>query len=91
MIFLVYDLPACYKKAEILPLASALVVHLRSQFNHAFALLVSMPRLKQWWSLAWKSRAVARGPPLDFARYRDPQKRYATYVPQIFVAHFCLL
>ena len=28
----------------------------------------------QWWSLAWASRAVARGPPLDFVRYRTPKK-----------------
>ena len=41
---LVHNLPACNKKAEILPLASALVAHLRSQFNHVFALLVSTPR-----------------------------------------------
>ena len=30
----------------MLPLATALVVHLRSQFNHVFALLVSMLHFK---------------------------------------------
>ena len=47
----------------------------------------------QWWSLAWASRAVARGPPLDFTRYRAPPKkiRSVTYVPQIFVAHLRVL
>ena len=44
--FLFYDLPACNKKAEILSLAIALKDHLRSQFNHVFALLIPMPRFK---------------------------------------------
>ena len=37
------DLPACKKKAEILPLATALIARLRSQFNHVFTLLIVMP------------------------------------------------
>ena len=37
-----YDLPARNKKAEISPLTTALIAHLRSQFNHVFALLISM-------------------------------------------------
>ena len=37
------DLPACIKKAEILPLATALIARLRSQFNHVFTLLIVMP------------------------------------------------
>ena len=44
--YLVYDLLACNKKAEILPLATALIAYLRSQFNHVFALLVFMPCFK---------------------------------------------
>ena len=44
--FLVYDLPTYDKKDEILPLALAYIVHLHSQFNHVFALLISTPRLK---------------------------------------------
>ena len=36
------DLPACKKKAEILPLATALIARLRSQFNHAFTVLIVM-------------------------------------------------
>ena len=36
------DLPA-FKKAEILPLATALIARLRSQFNHVFTLLIVMP------------------------------------------------
>ena len=39
--FLFCDLPACNKKTEILPLATALVAHLRSQFDHVFAQLIS--------------------------------------------------
>ena len=31
------------KKAEILPLATALIAHLRSQFNYVFTLLIVMP------------------------------------------------
>ena len=45
-IFLFYHLPTCNKKAEILPLATALIAHLRSQFNYAFALLIPMPCFK---------------------------------------------
>ena len=37
------DLPASIKKAEILPLATALIARLRSQFNHVFTLLIVMP------------------------------------------------
>ena len=37
------DLPACIKKAEILPLATALIARLRSQLNHVFTLLIVMP------------------------------------------------
>ena len=44
--FLFYDLQACNKTAEILPLATTLITHLRSQFIHVFALLISMPRFK---------------------------------------------
>ena len=33
-----YDLSVCKKKAEILPLTTALITHLRSLFNHAIAL-----------------------------------------------------
>ena len=36
------DLPACKKKAEILPLATALIACLHSQFDHAFTLLIVM-------------------------------------------------
>ena len=36
-----------HKKAEILPLATALKDHLRSQFNHVFAILLSVPRYKR--------------------------------------------
>ena len=46
MIFLFYDLPACNKNAESLPLPTALTAHLRSQFNHVFALLIPMTRFK---------------------------------------------
>ena len=42
MIFLFCDLPACNKKAEILPLTITLIAHLRSQFNHVFTLLIPM-------------------------------------------------
>ena len=42
--FLFYHLPGCNKKAKILPLPTALIDHLRSQFNHGFVLLISMPR-----------------------------------------------
>ena len=45
-LFLLYDLFACNKMVEILPLATALEAHLRRQFNHVFALLVSMPRFE---------------------------------------------
>ena len=44
VIFLFYDLPVCNKRAEILPSATALMDHLRSQFNDVFALLIPMPR-----------------------------------------------
>ena len=44
--FLFYDLPACNEKAKTLPLATALIAHLRSQFNHVFALLIPMPCFK---------------------------------------------
>ena len=52
----------------MLPLATALVVHLRSQFNHVFALLVSMlhfksinfcknmPKLKLFWQKKLQTR-----------------------------------
>ena len=40
--FLFPDLPACKKKAEILPLATALIACLHSQFDHAFTLLIVM-------------------------------------------------
>ena len=53
MIFLVYDLPACNKKAEILPLATALIAHIRSQFNHVFALLISMSSFKSMFLLKY--------------------------------------
>ena len=46
MIFSFYDLPACNKKTDILPLTIAVIAHLRSQFNHVFALLIPMPRFK---------------------------------------------
>ena len=48
MIFFIsfYDLPACNKKVKILSLATAFIAHLRSQFNHVFALLIFMPRFK---------------------------------------------
>ena len=36
------DLPACKKKAEFLPLATALKARLLSQFNHVFTLLIVM-------------------------------------------------
>ena len=36
-IFLVYDLPACNKKGEILQSATALIADLRNQFNHVFS------------------------------------------------------
>ena len=36
------DLPACKEKAEILPLATALIACLHSQFDHAFTLLIVM-------------------------------------------------
>ena len=32
------------KQAEILPLATALIARLRSQFNHVFTLIIVMPR-----------------------------------------------
>ena len=41
-----YVLSACNKKAEILPLAIALVAHLHSQLIRVFTLLVSMPNFK---------------------------------------------
>ena len=41
-----YDLPACNKKAEVLSLATVLISNLRSQFNHVFPILISMPRFK---------------------------------------------
>ena len=44
--FLFFDLQACNKKAEILPLATTLITHVRGQFIHVFALLISMPRFK---------------------------------------------
>ena len=46
LIFLFYDVPACNNKAEIISLATALIAHLRSQFNYVFALLISMPHFK---------------------------------------------
>ena len=46
MIRLFYDLLAYNKKAEILPLATALIAYLRSHFNHVFAHLMSMLRFK---------------------------------------------
>ena len=46
LIFLFHDLPACNKKADILPLTSTLIAYLRSQFNYVFALLIPMPRFK---------------------------------------------
>ena len=46
MVFLFYDLPVCNKKTEILLLTTVLRDHLRSQFNHVFALQISMPRFK---------------------------------------------
>ena len=46
VIFLFCDLPACNKKADILTLTTALIAHIRSQFNHVFALLIPMPRFK---------------------------------------------
>ena len=45
LIFLFRDLPACNKKADILPLTSTLIVHLCSQFNYVFTLLIPLPRL----------------------------------------------
>ena len=36
-----------HKKAEILPLATVLKDHLRSQFNHVFAILLSVPHYKR--------------------------------------------
>ena len=45
MIFLFYDLPVCYEKADILPLTTALIAHFRSQFNHVFPPLIPIGRL----------------------------------------------
>ena len=42
-IFLFYDLLACNIKAKIF---IALIAQLRSQFNHIFSLLLSMPHFK---------------------------------------------
>ena len=36
------DLPAFNKKAEILSFATVLTAHLRSPFNHVFALFISI-------------------------------------------------
>ena len=47
VIFLFYDLTACNYKTEILLLATALIAHLRSQFNHVFELLICMPRFER--------------------------------------------
>ena len=45
--FLFHELPACNKKADILPLTNTLIAHyLRSQLNYVFALLIPMPRFK---------------------------------------------
>ena len=41
---LFYDLPPCNKKAKIS--ATALIAHLRSQFNYVFALQISKLRFK---------------------------------------------
>ena len=38
-----YNLSHCNKKAKVLPLATALKAHLRSQFSHGFKLLISIP------------------------------------------------
>ena len=46
LVIFFYNLPDCNKKAKILPLATALIAHLRSQFSRRFELLISMPRLK---------------------------------------------
>ena len=46
LIFLFHDLPACTKKADILPLTSTLIAHLGSQFNYVFALFIPMPCFK---------------------------------------------
>ena len=46
VIFLFRDPPACFKKADILPLTTTLIAHLRNQFNYVFALLIPMPRFK---------------------------------------------
>ena len=47
---------------------------------------------RQWWSLAWASGAVARGPPTLFCALQGPPKKVnVTYLPQIFVAHLRLL
>ena len=46
MIFLFYDLPACNKKDKILSLPTALIAYFSSEFNHVFALLISMLRSK---------------------------------------------
>ena len=46
----------------------------------------------QWWSLAWASRAIARGSPTLFCALQGPpQKVNVAYLPQIFVAHLRLL
>ena len=39
-----YDLPACNKRIEILPLTTAHITNLNSQISHVFALLISMHR-----------------------------------------------
>ena len=44
--FLFNDQPACNKKADILPLTTTLIAHLRSQFNYVFALLIPLPRFE---------------------------------------------
>ena len=46
LFILFYDIPACNKRAEILPLATGDIAYLWSQSNHIFALPISMPRFK---------------------------------------------
>ena len=46
MIFLFYDLTACNRNAEIVPLATTLTADLRNQFNYVFVLLISMTHFK---------------------------------------------
>ena len=41
-----YNLPAYKHEKQILPLATSQIAHLSNQFNHVFALPISMPRFE---------------------------------------------